>query len=142
MHALQAGASHQAFDPTMAHGQVLAEQQLGVHPAMPEGAVGGDMDVADGVHQVGLFPGPVAGRAGVLLVEAGGRDLQDLAGRRDGNPVRGELADDREEPGRSGVVSPAAGEQPCVMGGEVGGLDALERSEPRVGSRCNRRLRE
>ena len=87
MHALQAGASHQPLDPTVADLQVLAEHEFGVDAAMAVGAVGSGVRLPDGVHQVGLVPGPVAGRAAVPLVEAGGRDLQDPAGRRDGHPV-------------------------------------------------------
>ena len=95
VNTLQASASHEAFDPAVTDSQVLPEDELRVNAAVPVGAVGGGMDVADGVHQVGLFPAPVTGRSGAPLVEAGGRDLQNPADRCDGDPVSSELADYR-----------------------------------------------
>lgn len=95
VHALQPGAAHQALHPAVTDLQLLTQDQLGMNAAVAVGAVGGGVHVPDRVHQVRLRPGPVAGRAAVPLIEPGGRDLQDPAGRRDGHPVAGELADHR-----------------------------------------------
>jgi hypothetical protein len=97
VHALQPGDAHQASDPAVADLDVLAQHKLGVHPAVAVGAVGGGVDFADGVDQVGLLPPAAAGRPAVPLVVAGGRDLQDPAGRRDGDAVGGELSDHRAD---------------------------------------------
>ncbi len=76
---------------------MLAEHQFGVHPPVPIGAVGRGVDLTDRVHQLRLLPRPAAGRPAVPLVEAGGRDPQDPAGRRDRHPVDSELSDHRED---------------------------------------------
>ena len=55
VHALQAGAAHQALHPAVADLQPLAKDELGVHPAVAVGAVGGGVGLADRVHQVRLL---------------------------------------------------------------------------------------
>ena len=97
VHPLQPGAAHQAFHPAVADVQVLAQDELGVHSARAVGAVGGGVRVVDQVHQLCLLQVAVAGAAAVPGIEAGGGQLQHPAGRGDGDPVVGELADHRED---------------------------------------------
>ena len=54
------------------------------------------MDVDDGVRQIGVLEVTVRGRSVAPLVVARPRDLQDPAGHRDIEAVRGELLDQPE----------------------------------------------
>jgi len=66
---------------------------VGDEPVAELGIV--DVDVDDGVHEVRVVPIPLRHGVGTPLVEPLGREPQDPAGHRDGDPVIGKVKDQR-----------------------------------------------
>jgi len=96
VNALQADEFHAPPHPLVADRHPVAVAQLGVHPAHPVGLPRSGVDRGDSVGQLRVLAVPVTGRPAAPFVETRGRDLQDPAGHRDRETLRGQLLDQPE----------------------------------------------